>query len=349
VFNIGADHGDPTAMRNLGWLYEDGFGVAQDHAKAREWYEKAAEKGHANAMLNLGALYANGQGVAQDHAKAREWYEKAADKGNAGAMTNLGVLYENGHGMAQDYAKAREWYGKAADKGDARAMTNLGALYHNGQGVAQDYAKAREWYEKAADKGDAFAMTNLGALYRDGFGVAQDQVKAREWYEKAADKGDGRAIGYLETLQISEAAGAGRYAEALQMQESLAAKVEAAETKREGKPGEETAEALNSLAWHALFAREFTKALTASDRSHALLPNDLEIETNRAHALMFLERGEESKALYLAHRGKPMSEQDARLWESVIAEAFAQFRKAGLTHPMMAETEKELGVSPDPR
>ncbi len=385
VFNIGADHGDPTAMRNLGWLYEDGFGVAQDHAKAREWYEKAAdkgdadgmvnlgvlydngrgvaqdyararewyekaaEKGHANAMLNLGALYANGQGVAQDHAKAREWYEKAADKGNAGAMTNLGVLYENGHGMAQDYAKAREWYGKAADKGDARAMTNLGALYHNGQGVAQDYAKAREWYEKAADKGDAFAMTNLGALYRDGFGVAQDQVKAREWYEKAADKGDGRAIGYLETLQISEAAGAGRYAEALQMQESLAAKVEAAETKREGKPGEETAEALNSLAWHALFAREFTKALTASDRSHALLPNDLEIETNRAHALMFLESGEESKALYLAHRGKPMSEQDARLWESVIAEAFAQFRKAGLTHPMMAETEKELGVSPDPR
>jgi TPR repeat protein len=385
VFNIGADHGDPTAMRNLGWLYEDGFGVAQDHAKAREWYEKAAdkgdadgmvnlgvlydngrgvaqdyararewyekaaEKGHANAMLNLGALYANGQGVAQDHAKAREWYEKAVDKGNAGAMTNLGVLYENGHGMAQDYAKAREWYGKAADKGDARAMTNLGALYHNGQGVAQDYAKAREWYEKAADKGDAFAMTNLGALYRDGFGVAQDQVKAREWYEKAADKGDGRAIGYLETLQISEAAGAGRYAEALQMQESLAAKVEAAETKREGKPGEETAEALNSLAWHALFAREFTKALTASDRSHALLPNDLEIETNRAHALMFLESGEESKALYLAHRGKPMSEQDARLWESVIAEAFAQFRKAGLTHPMMAETEKELGVSPDPR
>ena len=34
-------------------------------------------------MVNLGVLYDNGQGVAQDYAKAREWYEKAADKGDA--------------------------------------------------------------------------------------------------------------------------------------------------------------------------------------------------------------------------------------------------------------------------
>jgi hypothetical protein len=125
----------------------------------------------------------------------------------------------------------------------------------------------------------------------------------------------------------------------------LAAKVEAEETKREGKPGEETAQQLNSVAWLALFAREFTKALTVADRAHALLPDDLGIETNRAHALMFVEGGEECKALYLAHKGKPMSEQDARLWERVIVEDFAEFRKAGLTHPMMADIEKELGVS----
>jgi hypothetical protein len=43
--------------------------------------------------------------------------------------------------------------------------------------------------------------------------------------------------------------------------------------------------------------------------------------------------------------GKPLSEQDARLWEHVVAEDFAEFRKAGLTHPMMADIEKELGVS----
>jgi uncharacterized protein len=51
-------------------------------------------------MLYLGLHYDNGQGVAQDYAKAREWYEKAADNGDAGALTCLGVLYDNGQGVA---------------------------------------------------------------------------------------------------------------------------------------------------------------------------------------------------------------------------------------------------------
>ena len=369
VFQSGADHGDTYSMAALGLSYRDGLGVAQDYAKAREWYEKAADKGNTDAMTNLGLLYENGQGVARDYAKAREWYEKAADKDEASAMTNLGLLYSNGQGVARDYAKAREWYEKAADKGDVRAMINLGALY----GEAQDYAQAREWYEKAADKGNVRAMINLGALYGEAqdyaqarewfekaadkgnvraminlgalYGKAQDYAKAREWYEKAADKGDERAKAKLEQLSISEAFGAGRYGEALRLQEALVVKVEAAETEREGKPGEETAQALKDVAWYALFAREFTKALTVADRAHALLPDDLGIETNRAHALMFLGgREEECKALYLAYKGKPVSGQ---LWERVIVEDFAEVRKGGLTHPMMADIEKELGVSPD--
>ena len=307
--------------------------------------KRATNEGNAEAMFNLGLLYANGQGVTQDYVRAREWYEKAAEKGFPSAMGNLGVLYHNGQGVAQDYGKAREWYEKAAEKGFPRAMGNLGVLYHNDQGVAQDYAKAREWYEKAAANGNATAMLNLGQLYEEGWGVAQDYGKAREWYEKAADKGEPRAKAQLEQLPI-RAADAGRYAEALQLQEALAVKVEEAETKRQGNPAKETAQALQGVAWRALFAREFTKALTASDRAHALLPDDLGIETNRAHALMFVERGKESKALYLSHKGKPVSEEDAKLWERAIAEDFAEFRKAGLTHPMMADIEKELGVSP---
>ena len=36
---------------------------------------------------------------------------------------------------------------------------------------------------------------------------------------------------------------------------------------------------------------------------------------------------------------------ESTLWERAVAEDFAEFRKAGLTHPMMADIEKELGVS----
>jgi hypothetical protein len=103
---------------------------------------------------------------------------------------------------------------------------------------------------------------------------------------------------------------------------------------------------LEGVAWRALLAREFTKASSVADRARALLPDDLSIETNRAHALMFLGHREEAKALYLAHKGKPLPGQHGRLWERAIAQDFAEFRKAGLTHPMMADIEKELGVSP---
>ena len=70
------------------------------------------------------------------------------------------------------------------------------------------------------------------------------------------------------------------------------------------------------------------------------------VQPRRAHALMFLGRGEEAKALYLAYKGKPLPGQHGRLWERAIVLDFAEFRKAGLTHPMMADIEKELGVSP---
>ena len=345
-FEKAAENGEAIGMFFLGYYYAAGLSVAQDYTKAREWYEKAAAKDNLLAMTRLGVLYANGQGVAQDYAKASEWFEKAADKGDADAITNLGALYANGQGVAQDYATAREWYEKAAAKGDGNAMTNLGALYANGQGVAQDYATAREWFEKAAAKGEATAMFNLGALYANGQGVAQDYATAREWFEKAADKGAPDARTYLEKLLIQEAAEAGRYAEALQLQEALAVKVEEAETKREGKVAKGTAEALGGVAWYALFAREFTKALTVAERAHALLPDNLVIEGNRAHALMFLGRGKQSKALYIAHKGEPVSGQGGKLWERVIADDFAEFRKAGLMHPMMADIEKALGVSP---
>jgi hypothetical protein len=135
------------------------------------------------------------------------------------------------------------------------------------------------------------------------------------------------------------------YPKALQLQEAIAQKVELEETNREGKPGKETAQALKGVARYAGLTRDFLKALIAAERAHFLLPNDFGIESNRAHALMFVGREDESRAIYLARKGKPVSEQDARLWERAIAEDFAEFRKAGLTHPMMADIEKELGVS----
>jgi TPR repeat protein len=361
VFKAGAEHGSAASMSNLGLAYDRGIGVTRDYDKAREWYEKAAANGDARGMNGLGQLYSDGRGVLQDYAKAFEWYEKAAVKGRGEAMLIVGFFYANGFGVRQDYAKAREWFEQAVLKGSTeqvrewladaakkdvlRAMVSLGELYLSGRGVPLDYAKAREWFEKAAAENNTDAMVNLGDLYADANGVERDYAKAREWFEKAAAQDDARAKMALERLSIREAETAGQYDKALRLEEAFAAKIEADETKREGKPGDETAGELTSVAWYALITKDFTKALTVADRAHALFPNNLMIETNRAHALMFMRHDEEAKALYLADRGKPVSEVDNKLWEQAIAEDFANFRKAGLTNPMMDDIEKELGIS----
>ena len=73
-----------------------------------------------------------GRGVAQDYAQARQWYQKAAEAGNADAMVNLGFLYEKGWGVTQDYAQARWLLQQAAEAGIGDAMVNLGRLYETG-------------------------------------------------------------------------------------------------------------------------------------------------------------------------------------------------------------------------
>jgi TPR repeat protein len=188
------------------------------------------------------------------------------------------------------------------------------------------------------------AMTNLGVLYDNGHGVQQDYDKAREWFEKAADAGDETAESNLQELSITEAEKTGRYSDALKLSEALEAKDEQAETKQEGKPAAKTAMALNDVAWCALLSQDFTKALAAAVRAHGLLPENLMIEGNRAHALMFTGNLKDAEALYLAHKGEPIADLDNLLWERAVANDFADFRKAGLSHPMMNKIARKLGV-----
>lgn len=115
---------------------------AEDHQRLVQWLNTHAVQGDAEAQTSFGWLYETGWGVPQDYAKARAWYEQAAAQGNARAQNNLGMLYSAGKGVSQDYAKAAQWYEQAATQGNVDAQINLGTLYYNGQGVPQDYAKA---------------------------------------------------------------------------------------------------------------------------------------------------------------------------------------------------------------
>ena len=51
---------------------------AADATAALNLYEKAAVLGDVGAQFNLGFMYANAQGTAQDYAQALHWYRCAA-------------------------------------------------------------------------------------------------------------------------------------------------------------------------------------------------------------------------------------------------------------------------------
>lgn len=43
------------------------------------WFQRAAQSGDPDAQYNLGLMYANGTGVAQDHLLAHVWFSLAAN------------------------------------------------------------------------------------------------------------------------------------------------------------------------------------------------------------------------------------------------------------------------------
>ncbi|SMB87378.1 hypothetical protein SAMN05660772_02735 [Pasteurella testudinis DSM 23072] len=129
-----------------------------DYAKAIAYYEKAAQQtdlpSSIQAMNDVAYHYYTGEGVAQDHKKAFEYYQRAAEGGYPTAMTQVGYMYRNGEGVKADVKKAAEWYQKAAEQDEPIALFNLGDLYENGTGVAKDLNKARELYAQACELGD---------------------------------------------------------------------------------------------------------------------------------------------------------------------------------------------------
>ena len=125
-----AESGDSIAQGIIGYMYDNGCGVAQDKSAAVKWMMEAADQGYPYAQNYLGWMYNVGNGIDKDYVKAVEWYRKAAEQGYACGQFNLGVMYENGNGVDKDYGLAEEWYIKAAEQDYIDAIKNLAFMYN---------------------------------------------------------------------------------------------------------------------------------------------------------------------------------------------------------------------------
>ena len=105
---LDAKNGNPEALSDLGYMYEEGIIVEQDYEKAKEYYEQAAKKGYAEAYYLLGELYYDGLGVKRNHEMSKYYHEIALKKGIKESLLSLGLIYVSGE-IEIDYKKAIEF------------------------------------------------------------------------------------------------------------------------------------------------------------------------------------------------------------------------------------------------
>ena len=66
------------AQARVAQLYQEGLGVAQDHAEAAKWFRRAAEQAHLESQYRLGLCFENAAGVPQDYVEAYKWWYNIA-------------------------------------------------------------------------------------------------------------------------------------------------------------------------------------------------------------------------------------------------------------------------------
>ena len=132
--------------------YQKGFGAYErgNYDTALKEWRPLAKQGLSQAQYNLGLMYAEGEGVAQDYQEAVRWYRLAAEQDHASGQFSLGAMYIAGHGVPKDYVLAHMWMNMAAAKGVKKAGKGrdfLEILMTPAQ-LAEAQRLAREWKSK---------------------------------------------------------------------------------------------------------------------------------------------------------------------------------------------------------
>ena len=91
-----------------------------DYARAVRELTPAAMRGNARAQGQLGFMYENGFGVPQNYVAAADLYQSAAAQGDPFAQSRLGLSYDKGHGVPQSLILSYKWLNLAAARASGR-------------------------------------------------------------------------------------------------------------------------------------------------------------------------------------------------------------------------------------
>lgn len=187
-----AQLGDVEAMKRLGQHYASGLGVTQDDTLAVEWLRKAADAGSEGAVFSLACMYLNGWGVAQDAAKADALLQSLGSSADAIPAERLTVrpkplpegwieppndiycgiasFWLEGRGGTVDYSEAIRWYELSLlmYPEEDQARLPLAELYRDGKAGYCDAQRAIALFCEADAYDEVGAMFDTGVTGPDG-------------------------------------------------------------------------------------------------------------------------------------------------------------------------------------
>lgn len=175
---------------------------------------------NATAQYNLGSLYAQGKGVAQDLCKGAYYFRQAEKNGDVTAskmVRKCELDYMNqaldGENAAELYERMRRFagtvYPEEASGRVGQELTALGSYYMD----KKEYSKAIKLLRAAAEFcNNGQAQNVLGVLYNAGSGVPKNDLISLYWFDRAADHGiaaartdrDGILNAYRSSLSAEE-------------------------------------------------------------------------------------------------------------------------------------------------
>lgn len=233
IFAKEAEAGRPAAVFALGYMHQQGLGLAKSAAVAQSFYRQAAQMGSIPAMYNLAALQ-----LAQNpqSSEGLHMLEKAAGLGSGRAALTLGRLIAEGPEAQKKTAEAEQWMRKAlaapdtkdeaaftlgilldpALKGEAARAPEARTLLQESAAAGYQPAmllmadifirdkatapKAIELLRQASAKGAAEADYRLGVIALEGRLEASDPAKAAPLFQLAGERGHALACNQLATL-----------------------------------------------------------------------------------------------------------------------------------------------------
>ncbi|MEY2562404.1 MAG: hypothetical protein QOH88_597 [Verrucomicrobiota bacterium] len=165
-----------------------------------------------------------------------------------------------------------------------------------------------------------------------------------------------RVVGESERHQqesrAAKAGKAGKWEEAVTAQkacvELIIKEAKNEEERRRDLPGPYV-----SLAWYQLHTKDFAGALASSEAGLKLKPGYLPLETNRAHALLFLGKTDEAEKIYRKYMGREIGleaegqkNDPLNTWDKTILDDFDTLEKDGVSHPEFNRIREILKSAP---